>query len=125
MTTRSGTAGRRQALGAYGEALAARHLQAAGMVLLDHNWRCPGGELDLVLRDGDTLVFCEVKTRRSAAYGSPHEAVTPTKAARVRRAAARWLEAHDLQACHVRVDLVAVTAPRHGAAAVEHVRGIG
>ena len=69
-----------QALGRYGEALAARHLVERGMVVLDRNWRCPLGEIDLVLRDGDTLVVCEVKTRTSHDYGSPHEALTAGQA---------------------------------------------
>ena len=69
------TAAIKQALGAYGETLAARHLVGQGMVLLDRNWRCEAGEIDLVLRDGDVLVVCEVKTRSSLRYGTPHEAV--------------------------------------------------
>lgn len=114
-----------QALGAYGEALAARHLVAAGMVLLDHNWRCELGELDLVLRDGEVLVFCEVKTRRSTRYGSPLEAVHAQKAARMRRLAARWMATHDVHAEQVRLDLVGVLAPARGAAEIEHVAGVG
>ena len=82
MTT---TARQRSALGAYGEALAARHLTEQGMVVLDRNWRCDLGEVDLVLRDGRVLVVCEVKTRSSLAYGTPIEAVTEQKAARLRR----------------------------------------
>ena len=77
----------RQRLGTYGEHLAAQHLVRAGMVVLDRNWRGVGGELDLVLRDGRTLVICEVKTRSSTAFGSPLEGVTATKAARLRRLA--------------------------------------
>ena len=69
-------AGPRLALGEYGERLAARHLVEQGMVVLDRNWRCDEGEIDLVLREGDVLVICEVKTRASLACGSPHEAVT-------------------------------------------------
>ena len=79
------TTGRNQALGAYGEAVAARHLAEQGMALLDRNWRCDEGELDLVLRDGDALVVCEVKTRTSLEHGSPHEAVTPEKLSRLVR----------------------------------------
>ena len=76
----AGTTTHHQALGRYGEVLAARHLVERGMVVLDRNWRCPLGEIDLVLRDGDTLVVCEVKTRTSHDYGSPHEAVTAGQA---------------------------------------------
>ena len=61
----------RQALGAYGENVAARHLAAKGLVLLDRNWRCPDGEIDLVLRDGAVLVVCEVKTRTSLRVRHP------------------------------------------------------
>lgn len=125
MSTGSGTAAHRQRLGAYGEAVAARHLVEAGMVLLDRNWRCPAGEIDLVLRDGRTLVFCEVKTRSSTAFGSPLESVGPEKAARLRRLAALWIEAHGVRARDVRIDLVGVLQSGGAAAAVDHVQGVG
>lgn len=115
----------RRALGAYGEALAARYLIERGMALLDHNWRCPQGEIDLVLRDGDTLVFCEVKTRRTPAYGAPVEAVGEAKAQRLRRLGALWVQAHDVRVEHLRLDLVGVLAPRSGAPAIDHVPGVG
>lgn len=123
----TGTAGAaiRQALGAYGESLAARHLVAQGMVLLDRNWRCDAGEIDLVLRDGDVLVVCEVKTRSSVRCGSPHEAVTDIKVARLRRLAARWLAEHGVHPRDVRIDMVAILRPRRGASLIEHVRGLG
>lgn len=123
MTT---TAASRQALGAYGEDVAARLLTGErGMVLLDRNWRCADGELDLVLRDGDTLVACEVKTRRGHGCGSPHEAVDTTRLDRLHRLAWRWAEEHELRPDDVRVDLVAVLRPRRGAAVVDHVEGLG
>lgn len=123
---RAGTArpSRPRALGAFGEAYAARHLVETGMVLLDRNWRCELGEIDLVLRDGDTLVFCEVKTRSSARYGSPLESVTARKAARLRRLAARWLADHQLRPREVRLDLVGVLVPREGSPSVEHAAGV-
>lgn len=114
-----------QALGRYGEQLAARHLVAQGMVLLDRNWRCDAGEIDLVLRDGDVLVVCEVKTRSSTDYGTPHEAVTDLKVARLRRLAERWLEERGVAARDIRIDLVGVLRPRRGASLLDHVRGIG
>jgi putative endonuclease len=117
--------GRNRALGAYGERVAARHLTDQGMVLLDRNWRCEEGELDLVLRDGQTLVGCEVKTRTSLAHGSPHEAVTDAKLARLQGLLQRWMRDHDVHAPDTRVDLVAVLRPARGPALVEHVRGIG
>lgn len=113
-----------QALGAYGELLAARYLTAQGMVLLDHNWRCPVGELDLVLREGRTLVICEVKTRTSHDYGTPHEAIDRTKIDRLRRLASAWLRVHTAHPDDIRLDLVAVLKPRRGATEIDHVRGL-
>ncbi|MGH2927309.1 MAG: YraN family protein [Solirubrobacteraceae bacterium] len=101
------TAARRQ-LGARGEQRAARWYEDQGFEILDRNWRCAGGEIDLVLRKGSTLVICEVKTRRSLAYGSPAEAVTPVKRARLRRLAARWLAEHDVHAATVQFDVACV-----------------
>ena len=116
---------RRRALGRFGEAYAARHLVDRGMVVLDRNWRCDAGEIDLVLRDGRVLVVCEVKTRSSTAYGSPLEAVTSAKAERLRRLAARWLAEHRLRPDEVRIDLVGVLAHAGGAPQVDHVCGVG
>jgi putative endonuclease len=121
---RAVSAGSRLALGAYGERLAARHLLARGMVVLDRNWRCSAGEIDLVLRDRDVLVVCEVKTRTSLACGSPHEALTEVKLDRLRRLAVLWADEHDVRPADVRVDLVAVLRPRRGPSVVEHVRGL-
>ncbi|MCW2791793.1 MAG: hypothetical protein JWO76_891 [Nocardioides sp.] len=123
--TGSAAAAIRQALGAYGESLAARHLVAQGMVLLERNWRCDAGEIDLVLRDGDVLVVCEVKTRSSTRCGTPHEAVTDIKVARLRRLACRWLADRGVAVQDVRIDMVAILRPRRGASLIDHVRGIG
>jgi len=113
----------KDALGKAGEELAARHLAAAGMVVLDRNWRCEVGEIDIVARDGDTLVVCEVKTRSGTAYGSPLEAVTPAKADRLRALAARWLADRRVRPAAVRIDVVGVRRPRVGPTVLEHVRG--
>jgi putative endonuclease len=122
--TGSTTAAVNRALGAYGEALAARHLVEQGMVLLDRNWRCEAGEIDLVLRDGRVLVVCEVKTRSSVACGHPHEAVTPAKVARLVELGVRWQRARDVRAEELRIDLVCVIRPRRGPSTVDHVRGV-
>jgi putative endonuclease len=119
------TTASRQALGAYGEDVAARHLTEAGMVLLDRNWRCPEGEIDLVLRDGPVLVVCEVKTRTSYLCGTPHEAITEAKLDRLRRLGQAWMREHGVRADETRVDLVAVLRPPKGPADVDLVRGIG
>ena len=115
---------RRDALGRYGERVAARHLTELGMVVLDRNWRCEAGEIDLVLREGDVLVVCEVKTRTSDVCGTPHEAVTPQKLDRLKRLAACWAEAHAVRPADMRIDLVAVHRPRRGPTTLEHVRGL-
>lgn len=115
----------RRELGRFGEAYAARHLVEQGMVLLDRNWRCDAGEIDLVLRDGPVLVICEVKTRSSTAYGSALEGVSAAKAERLRRLAARWLADHHLRPDHVRLDLVGVLAPPGRTPRVDHVTGVG
>ena len=112
-------------LGERGETFAARYLAGLGMVLLDRNWRCDAGEIDLVLRDGNVLVICEVKTRTSTDYGEPLEAVDQRKADRLRRLGARWLLAHDCHPDDVRIDMVGVLAPRGRPVEVEHVEGIG
>lgn len=118
------TTTRNRAVGAYGEDLAARHLQALGMAILARNWTCRYGEIDIVARDGSTLVVCEVKTRTSDRHGSPLEAVTPRKAARLRRLAAHWLEVHQVQPDAVRIDVVAVLVPAKGGPRVERISGV-
>lgn len=116
---------RNQAVGAYGERVAERYLGGLGMAVLERNWRCAEGELDLVLRDGDVLVACEVKTRSSHAYGSPHEAIAAEKLLRLQRLAVRWAtERLGATPPAIRIDLVAVLASGRGAAQVEHVRGL-
>ena len=83
-------------LGARGEQCAADWYLARGYEIVDRNWRCQDGELDLVVRRGAVLVFCEVKARLGTRFGQPFEAVTPAKQARLRRLASRWL--HDRRA---------------------------
>ena len=83
------TYARNKALGTYGERIAADHLEALGMVVLARNWTCRFGEIDIVARDGSTLVICEVKTRTSNHHGGPFEAITGHKATRLRRLAMR------------------------------------
>ena len=114
----------KDAVGRYGEDVAAAFVVRAGWTVLARNWRCDEGELDLVALDGDELVAVEVKTRRSAAYGHPAEAVTHRKLARLRRLTARWLREHDVRARSVRVDVIAIVLPRQGAAQVEHLVGV-
>lgn len=113
-------------LGTRGERIAERALTDGGLEVLDRNWRCPHGEIDLVLRDGDTLVIAEVKTRSGLAFGHPFEALTPAKLARLRRLANAWRVAHPEHdgLRRLRIDAVAVLAPRDAPAIVEHLSGV-
>lgn len=122
--TRAGTGGkRRDELGRRGEDLAAEFLTERGFVVLSRNWRCRDGELDLVVTDRTRLVVCEVKTRAGLGFGDPAEAVTPAKAARIRRLTAAWLTAHRVRWCEIRFDVLAVVCPPEGPATVEHLQG--
>jgi putative endonuclease len=113
----------RTELGARGERIAAAYLTDTGLRLLDRNWRCREGELDIVARDGDALVFCEVKTRTATGFGHPVEAVTAAKQRRLRTLAQRWLAAHDEHARDLRFDVVGVLVRPAGPAVVTHLRG--
>ncbi|WP_049565550.1 YraN family protein [Streptomyces sp. SBT349] len=125
---------RRGWLGRYGEDLAVRRLRETGMTVLERNWRCRDGEIDIVAQDppraGGALVVCEVKTRRGGAFQHPMEAVTPRKMARLRWLAHRWMSERWL-AVHgvpppggVRIDMVGVLLPGRGRPEVEHVKGV-
>ena len=98
----------KDALGAYGERVAAAHLVAAGMTVLDRNWRCPIGEIDIVARDGDVLVVCEVKTRSSVAFGHPAEAVDWRKQRELVRSATVWIDRHGRPNESYRFDVIGV-----------------
>ena len=115
----------RRLLGRYGEQLAVRYLTDRGWSVLDRNWRCAHGEIDVVARDGDCLVFCEVKTRTTERFGGAIEAVDHRKAARLRRLAAAWLQCHDERAPRVRIDVIGILRPRHGPAQLRHLVGVG
>lgn len=113
----------RQALGRWGEELAERHLAAQGLEVLDRNWRCQAGELDIVAREGTVLVFVEVKTRSGRAYGEPAEAVSAAKARRIHGLAVRWLaERRPRGTWDLRFDVVAVVRTPGGPELV-HLRG--
>jgi putative endonuclease len=114
----------KDAVGEYGERVAAQALVEAGMTVLARNWRCEVGEIDIVARDGDVLVVCEVKTRSSDRFGSPFDAITRAKAARLRRLAVRWIEASGTHPPEIRFDVVGVVRSARGAARVEHLRGV-
>lgn len=113
-------------IGQRGEDAAVAYLERMGMSIVDRNWRDGRGELDIVALDGDTLVVCEVKTRRGSAHGTPEEAVSVNKQRRLTRLARSYIAANGLEPCSVRFDVVsiAVVAPerallRHHRAAFE------
>jgi putative endonuclease len=117
----------KDAVGKFGEQLAVDHLEAAGLVVVERNWRCSDGELDIVATEGATLVFVEVKTRSSVAFGLPSEAVTRDKLARLRRLAARWLLEHrEIGRAYpvVRFDVMSIVRLAPGGPSVEHLRGV-
>lgn len=118
------TAQQRQALGRWGERVAEQYLTRHGFTVLGRNWRCGLGEIDLVLREADTLVVCEVKTRRSLEFGHPLAAVDPVKAERLGALAMLLVEEKGLTRVPVRVDMVGVVLPFVGLVQIEHVRGI-
>jgi putative endonuclease len=99
----------RRQLGAVGEDAAAAWYVARGFEIVDRNWRVREGEIDLIVRQGRTIVFCEVKTRSSDRFGAPVEAVTATKQRRLRTLAAKWLAQHPGGRGEVRFDVASVT----------------
>ncbi|BBE23026.1 UPF0102 protein [Arthrobacter sp. MN05-02] len=111
-------------LGRRGEATAAVFLEQAGLRIVDRNWRCPVGEIDLVAVDGSTLVIVEVKTRSSDDFGQPLEAITASKLERLYRLASRWARAHDLRFSGFRIDAVGVLDDGSGPPRIEHVRAV-
>jgi|AntRauMFilla1563_2_1112583.scaffolds.fasta_scaffold104148_2 putative endonuclease len=123
---------RKDTLGRTGEQLAVEHLARAGFAILDRNWRCPLGEIDIVAREGDTTVVVEVKTRSGTGFGHPLESVTPRKLARLRRLAGAWCEAHPVPSATssnvtrprtLRIDVIGVIAS-HRSIEIEHVRQV-
>ena len=103
---------RRIELGAAGETAAARWYQDNGYEVIDRNWRCRAGEIDLIVGRGRVVVFVEVKTRTSTVYGTPAEAVTPVKQRRIRRIAVAWLGASSRSAAQLRFDVASVMGDR-------------
>ncbi len=110
------------ALGAQGEELAAQFLQGAGMRIVERNWRCRYGELDLIVTDDETTAFVEVKTRSGLGFGTPAEAVTFTKQQRIRRLALLWLAEQQGPWLRIRFDVVSVLLLPGKPPQIEHVR---
>jgi putative endonuclease len=109
----------RSSLGRNGEDLAASLYRRAGYQMVERNYRVPEGEIDLIARRGSTVVFCEVKTRRTDHWGAPVEAVAWRKQARLRRLAARWMRERGAGEAEVRFDVVSVVV-REGRPEITH-----
>lgn len=104
----------RRKLGQRGEQLAVAHLERQGYVILERNWRCPAGELDIVAREGETLAFVEVRTRRGERFGSPEESLTPAKQSRLIELAQTYVQEKGLTDPSWRIDVVAVELDERG-----------
>ena len=111
-------------LGRRGEDIAARFLASAGYRIVDRNWRCSRGEIDIIAQRDQWVVFVEVKTRSTLNFGHPLEAITLAKLARLRSLALAWCQAHPQFVGQIRIDAVAVVAPEHAPYTVEHLAGV-
>jgi putative endonuclease len=117
--------GAKDVLGREGEQAAAGYLEASGFQILDRNWRCADGEIDIVAADRRTFVVCEVKTRSGTRFGTPLDAVGQAKRRRLRRLAAQWLAAHGSRYDQIRIDVLGLLRDGSGGFTIEHVRGVG
>jgi len=107
-------------LGELGEEIACRQLEQKGARIIERNWKCQAGEADIIMRDGEDLVFVEVKTRSSESKGFPEDAITPKKRQRYERIALGYLFSHDLPSSRIRFDVVAMVIDKDGKVAVRH-----
>ena len=117
----------RAEIGALGEQLAVEHLTSLGLEVLDRNWRCRYGELDVIAADRQTrtVVFVEVKTRTSDRFGGVVQAVTPDKVRRLRRLAGLWLAGNNGSWAAVRIDVVGVRIGRRPTPEITHLQAVG
>ena len=113
----------KQLLGRYGEDRASDYLQGLGYSILERNWRCRIGEIDIIARDRDRFVFVEVKTRSADGFGHPFESITEAKAARLRRLVAAWCESRQVSGIKVRLDAISVLV-RAGRVNIEHLKQV-
>jgi putative endonuclease len=116
-------------IGVRGEDLACAELERQGMQVLERNWRCRLGEIDIVAAEsgaaGLTLVFCEVKCRSGLSFGHPLEAITYTKMRTLRQLAALWMREHRMKASSIRVDAIGVVLAPEQEPSLTHVRAVG
>ena len=115
-------------LGVRGEDLACAELERQGMRVLERNWRCRLGEIDIAVETGErgvTLVFCEVKCRSGLGFGHPLEAITFAKMRTLRQLAALWMREHHVKASTIRLDAIGVVLVSGGPPSLTHVRAVG
>jgi putative endonuclease len=121
--------GSKQQIGVRGEDLACAELERQGMRVLERNWRCRLGEIDIVAaeagRTGLTLVFCEVKCRSGLGFGHPLEAITFSKMQRLRQLAALWMREHCMKVSAIRLDAIGVVMVPGQEPSLSHVRAVG
>ena len=109
-------------LGNVGESIAATFLRGAGFSIVERNFRCVCGELDIIARDGRTIVFIEVKCRNNLSYGPPQLAVTPFKQRQISKAALVWLSKRRLYDAEARFDVIAIVLHEGDLPEIEHIR---
>ena len=102
----------RMRLGKWGEGVASRFLQDKGYQVLETNYRCRWGEVDIVAKDGNQVVFVEVRTRSGGQFGTPEESITPAKAQRLMHTAQDYLQQHAEEGLEWRIDLIAIRLDR-------------
>ncbi|NPV28181.1 MAG: YraN family protein [Firmicutes bacterium] len=115
---------KRRETGLKGEEIALSFLSSLGYRLLAKNFRCRLGEIDLIMQDGPVTVFVEVKTRRNLLYGTPQEAVSPAKQAKIRRLAQYYLLTKKEEEAPLRFDVIAITFTEKGRPVIEHLKGV-
>lgn len=109
-------------LGERGEDAAAAYLERIGITIVERNWRCPSGEIDIVGLDGDVLVLCEVKTRKGVGKGTPEDAVTPAKQKRYQRLASAYVQFAGLEQVEIRFDVITLLVLAEDRALLRHHR---
>ena len=110
-----------RSVGARGEDIAVAYLKGKKYAILERNFSCKGGELDIVARDGVTLVFVEVKSRRSESYGPPQLSVTPFKQRQISKAALTWLAKNRKHGLSARFDVIAILLRDHQVPVIDHI----